>query len=172
MRECHPTDGELARLSDKRTGGGVSEHVRSCARCRRVLADYDWLQGELAETLAGVADTVPVRRSAWPELQDKILDSKRRQSVRMHVSAMTSAAMAICLLLYVPAFIRPSAAGQALQPKPSVRPTPIVVTEPTGDGSRSPSSGTSATWIAFRQAPRSSAAPALAPLPTPPDHYP
>jgi hypothetical protein len=155
-----------------RTGGGVSEHVRSCARCRRVLADYDWLQGELAETLAGVADTVPLRRSAWRELQDKMFDSRRRQSVRMHISAMTSAAMAICLLLCVPGFLRPSAVAQLLQPGPSVRPTPIVATEPTGDGSRSLSSGTSAAWIVSREASRSWPDPALAPLPTPPDYEP
>jgi hypothetical protein len=171
MREWHPTDGELARLSGERTGGRVLGHVRSCARCRRVVADYDWLQGELAETLTSVVDEVPVPRSAWWELQDKLLDSKRSQSARIHISAVVSAGMIVCLLLYVPGFMRPSAAAQALQPEPSVRPTPIVVTEPTGAGTGSLSSRTSAAWIVSRQASQSPAPPA-APLPTPPDSGP
>jgi hypothetical protein len=174
MREGHPRDSELAGLSGESFDDGILEHVRCCARCRSVVADYDWLQEELAGTLTRVVSDVAVPRSAWWELQDRLLESSRRQSVRIQLSAVVGAAMVVCLLLCVPGFIRPAAAAQALQPEASLRPTPMVVAEPAGVCGRSLPATTSAVVTVPRPAShsQSSPAPALVPLPTPPDSEP
>jgi hypothetical protein len=174
MREWHPRDSKLAGLTGESIDDRILEHVRCCARCRSVVADYDWLQEELAGTLTGVVSDGPVPRSAYWELQDRLLESSRRQSVRIQLSAVVRAAMVVCVLLCVPGFMRPAAAAQALQPEASLRPTPMVVAESVGACGRSLPATTSATVAVSRPALHwpSSPAPALAPLPTPPDSEP
>jgi hypothetical protein len=169
MKEWHPTDVELARLSGKGTASGNLEHIHSCTRCRSVMADYDWLQGELAETLKSVANEVPVPQAAWSEMQDRLLERKHCQVVRIQVSAVTSAVMVLCLLLWAPGFMKPTAAAQTVPPEVLMRPTPIVATELAGPGERSWSSGASSMLTASRSDARLSPAPALAPSPASPD---
>ena len=65
MSETHPKEIELARFEDGEASTGVAEHLRWCARCRSVVADYRWLQGEVTATLALAADSVPVPRPKW-----------------------------------------------------------------------------------------------------------
>jgi hypothetical protein len=168
MRDWHPAEGELAGLSSEPAGGGILEHVRFCARCRSVLADHNWLQQELSEALRSVANEICVPRPAWWEVQGLLLENRRRQSLRTQVSAAVSAAVAVCVLLCVPGFMRPAAVARGLQPEVSVRPTPVMVPQPSLVRGTSRSSRTSAVLTVSRSASESSRGPALVPLPTPP----
>ena len=168
MREWHPTDYELVQLSGGSPTCEDLEHVRSCARCRSVVSEYDWLEGALGETLNSFAREIPVRRSEWWQVQNRLVERRRRQSIRIQMSALTSAAMVVCLLLCAPVLTKPAVAAQALEPEPALRPTPIVVPKPTGAGRQSVLLGTASVFTVSRPVTDSSLAPALVPLPTPP----
>jgi hypothetical protein len=168
MTQWHPTDVELAGLSGESAARGLLGHIRGCARCRSVVADYRWLQGEVAETLKSVANEVPTPRSQWREVQGRLLGSRNRQATVAQVSAVVSAAMALCLLLSVPGFLRPSTATQTLQPGVPLRPTPLAVTEPVGVESGHLPSRVSAGPAVLLSVSQESPAPGVQPLPTPP----
>jgi hypothetical protein len=169
MIEWHPTDFQLASLSDEGASSGGRKHIRSCARCRSAVADYEWLEAELAATLETAAKRARSPRATWWELQNRLNESRHLQVVRLRASAVLSAAMTVCLLLCAPSLIKPAAAAQAPRPAVSVRPTPIAIAESTEGVDGSLSSRTSTLLTALGTAQQSSVAPSLVPLPTPPD---
>jgi hypothetical protein len=172
MTQCHLSDVELAKLSGGTAADDLAGHVRSCARCRSVVADFDWLQGELAETLKSVVNEVSVPSPGWREVQGKLLESRCRQAVMAQVSALVSAAVVLSLLLFVPGFLKPATAGAGLQPGVALRPTPVAVAVPTGATGGFPLSGTSAGPALSRSVMRASLVPGVQALPTPPDPEP
>ncbi|MBE9509214.1 MAG: hypothetical protein IMY86_14340, partial [Chloroflexi bacterium] len=123
MNETHLRDTELARLSDGETGAEVTEHLRWCVRCRSTLADYRWLEGELAATLAMVANAVPVPRPRWWAVQGRLAASQRRQATGWRAS-FASVVLAVCFALLAPTFLSPVGATQTRQPRVVVVPTP------------------------------------------------
>jgi hypothetical protein len=171
MMHRHPGAVALARLSAEESASGVARHVRSCARCRRVVSDFGWLDGRLADTLAGVAEELPAPRPAWSVVRRRLQTSQHRLLVKRQLSAMASAALVACVLLSVPGLIRPAAAPGGLQPSAALRPTPTVVAVPLASGGGSVPSGTSSVASGARPG-SSEPVPALEPLPTPPESVP
>jgi len=125
--KVHLLETELAFLSDGETGDSVAGHLRWCARCRNTAADYRWLQGEIEGALAAAADAVPVPRSKWGAVQAGVQADRRRQAVGVHTSSFASVVMAICLMLFAPAFLSQSAATEVEQPQLMVIPAPVTV---------------------------------------------
>jgi hypothetical protein len=144
MNGIHPGDMELAHLGDGETGGETEEHLRWCARCRNVAADYRWLRGEIAATLAEVAEIVPVPRPRWRAVRERVFASQQRV-VERRASAFVSLALAVLIMLSVPGYLAPARAAQGSQPGPVMIPAPVtaavsdetilVVATPTPDAS-------------------------------------
>jgi len=105
MSETHPKEIELARFEDGEASTGVAEHLRWCARCRSVVADYRWLQGEVAATLALAADSVPVPRPKWWAVCESLSLGERRRAGRRRASALASLALVFSLILSAPGFL-------------------------------------------------------------------
>ena len=172
MTHWHPTNVELAGLSDQGSTDRVARHVRSCARCRRVVSEFGWLDSRLGDTLVDVAEGLPVPRSAWCVVSDRLEAARHRLLVRRQLSAVASAALVVCVLLSVPGFIRPATVAPGLQPSIALRPTPTVDAVPLGGEGGVAPSGTSSVVTAPRQATGPMEGPALVPQPTPPESMP
>jgi len=170
MMHRHPTAVKLARLTAEESASGVACHVRACARCRRVVSDFGWLDGRLADTLAGVAEELPIPRSAWSVVRCRLQASRHRLLVRRQLSAVASAALVVCVLLSVPGLMRPPTAPRGMQPSAAMRPTPTVIAASLVSDGGSVPSGTSSAESGAR--PHSELLPALVPLPTPPESVP
>jgi len=128
----HLPETDLAFLSDGEIDESVAEHLRWCARCRSVAADYRWLQGEIEGALAAAADAAPVPGSKWWAVQAGAQAGRRRQTVGVHISSFASVVMAACLMLFAPAFLSQSAATEAKQPQLMVIPAPVTVSVADG----------------------------------------
>jgi len=102
MSEIHPREIDLARFGDGEVSAGIAEHLRWCAHCRSVVADYRWLQGELAATLALAANTVPVPSPKWLAVQGYLFADQRRQTAGWRASALISVMLVACFLLSAP----------------------------------------------------------------------
>jgi anti-sigma factor RsiW len=172
MNEWHPLDSQLAGLGDPDVCGEVSAHVRACPRCRRVVAAYDWLEVELAETLKDTVQEVVLPQSPWWKLRTSWIEARRRRAVSIRTSALVSAVLVLCLLLCGPGFLRPAVGGGLVQPSVHVRPTPEAPAKATGAGDPTQPSQASALLPSSRMVFQTSSAPALVPLPTPPDEGP
>jgi len=126
MNEIHPRETELACLSEGEAGVGVAEHLRWCARCRSVVADYRWLQGEIGATLAAAADAVPVPRPKWWVVQERMFASQRRRVAGWRVSTVTSVVLAVCLMLSLSPVLGVAVVARTSPPKPMVAPAPVT----------------------------------------------
>ena len=156
MSEGHLQERELARLSDREViEAEVIDHLRWCARCRSVAAEYDWLQEEIATTLGTVAEAVPVPRPTWREISSGLHTDRQRVMVRRRLSAAMGVAMA-GLLIIGPSVLDVGAAVQST-PSPRVMTAPMPITPPVATPILHPSEKDTALTLA----------PTLAPLPTP-----
>ncbi|MFQ6101719.1 MAG: hypothetical protein ACE5OS_10875 [Anaerolineae bacterium] len=126
VSEVHLREMELACLSDGEAGEEVAAHLRWCAHCRSTVADYRWLQGEIAAALAVAADAVPVPRPKWWAVRERMFAGRRRQVVGWRVSAFASVVLAVCLILSIPNFLAPAVAAQRLQPEVVMVPAPVT----------------------------------------------
>jgi hypothetical protein len=129
MTDIHPGETELARFSDGAAGAGVAEHVRWCARCRSVVADYAWLGGEIGATLAAAADAVPVPRPRWWAVQEHLLAGQRRVA-GWRASALASVMLAFCLMLSLSPVLGPAAVARTLLPEAATAPAPETAAVP------------------------------------------
>jgi hypothetical protein len=125
MNGIHPREMELAHLGDGETGWETEEHLRWCARCCNVAADYRWLRGEIAATLVAVAEIVPVPRSSWRAVQERVFAGQQRV-VERRASAFVSFALAVLIMLSVPGYLAPARAAQGSQPGPVMVPAPVT----------------------------------------------
>ena len=124
MSELHPQDIELAGHDGEDAGGDVAQHLRWCARCRSVVADYAWLESEVAATLDAAADTVPVPRPRWHALQQRLSAGRRRERVGRRVSALASVALACCLMLSASPVLGVGVSVRTLPPEAAFAPAP------------------------------------------------
>ena len=124
MDEVHPQETELAFLAEEKGDGDVADHLRWCARCRSVVADYRWLGGEIEATLSAAAAAVPVPRPRWLAVQEHLVARQRRQAVGWRVSAVASVVLAFCLMLAVSPILGTAAAARTLPPQALVAPAP------------------------------------------------
>ena len=122
MTEGHPLEIELARFGELTDREELEDHLRRCSRCRRILADYDWVEGEVTSTLEAEADAVPVPPPNWHAVRESVGDAERRnRGQRLVVAA--EAALVVCLMVGAPSILGRKAQAQAM-------PTSRVVTAP------------------------------------------
>ena len=124
MDGAHLREVELARLDGGEVSTEVAEHLRWCARCRSVVADYRWLQGELASALGAVADRVTVPRSNWRDVQTRLRAGGQKQAVGQRLSGVTSAVLAVGLMVMASPIMGTAAEARALPPQATPVPPP------------------------------------------------
>ena len=174
MSETHPKEIELARFGDGEASTGVTEHLRWCARCRSVVADYRWLQGEVTATLALAADSVPVPRPKWWAVCESLSLGERRRAGRRRASALASLALVFSLILSAPGFLGAAVVAQAVSVDVVMAPAPITLsrvgatsTVDTGigvDAGPGPMVTPTPTILRGDGAPSAPSAPAIPPL--------
>jgi hypothetical protein len=126
MKRDHLSDTELAQLGAMESTGSIGNHLRWCARCRSVLADYRWLHRELAATLTAAADTVVVPRPTWQVVRSRLLVDQRQRVAGWRASVLASAVLAVCFMLLAPILVSPAGMAQGPQLQAAV-----VVAVPT-----------------------------------------
>jgi len=97
----HPTELELARAAAGDRCEDLVEHLRWCPRCRTTVADYGWLQGEMARTLAAEAERAPVSEPDWVGLRARLQSPRPMGAVGRRAAALSLAAV-VGLVLIVP----------------------------------------------------------------------
>jgi len=122
MNEIHPAEKELGGEAST----SVTEHLRWCARCRGIVADYDWLQGEIEATLVAAADAVPIPRPKWWAVQELKFASQRRRIVGGRISAVASVVLTVCLMLSISPVLGTTVVAQILSPEPVVALAPVA----------------------------------------------
>jgi len=98
MKEKHPSELDLARLSDGENGDELADHVRWCSSCRRILADYDWLQGELAAALDAKSAAAPIADPDWEGVRSCLSNPERDASNRLLLVAAGASLIAFVML--------------------------------------------------------------------------
>ena len=139
MNEWHPDELELAQASAARRDGELMDHLRWCAPCRAVAADYDWLDREIPAALDAGLQQVPLPQPNWDGLSAR-LGLHRQRAVRGQLLAVAGAVMIACLMLVAPSLLSPDlpAAGM-LAPDVAVLRMPTAY-EPAAAPSARPSS--------------------------------
>lgn len=163
MKENHPRELDLARLSDGQEGGDLAVHLRWCSSCRRILADYDWLQGELRATLDAKAAAAPIPEPDWSEVRGRISSPERQASGRCPLVA-AGAALIACVMLVAPAVL-----GRGVQAQTPGAGTLVEAPAPVMAPRLEPDGGTSSslTMTPVDHEPRASLP--FVPPPTPPE---
>jgi len=125
MSQVHPGEIELVGSGEGDGSGDVAEHLRWCARCRSVVADHRWLEGEIGATLAAAADAVPVPQPRWWVVQGRLAAGQRRVA-GWRVSAVAGAVLAFCLMLSLSPVLGTAVAARTLPPEAMVAPAPAT----------------------------------------------
>ena len=155
---------ELASYDGDKTGGtAVTEHLRLCAPCRNALADYRWLQREIASTLRAAVDSVPVPQPNWLEVQGRVRAGERRLSLRRSISGIASLALVICLMFVASPLLGAASGGRTLPPEAIPVPSPVSL---VASGGTSSSAATPTPARSHREAAPAQMLP-LVSLPTP-----
>jgi hypothetical protein len=162
MCEMHLVETELACVGDGKHNADATEHLRWCAQCRSAVAEYAWLQGQVAAALATAADTVTVPRSRWRAVRRRLAAERQRQIAGWRASAVASAVLAVCLVLAASPVLG-VAVAQASLPARATLPSPVTDVV-SGDHAASTFTPTPAAFGADTATP---SAPPLVPLPTP-----
>lgn len=126
MSEGHPLEIELARLSESGDDEGVRAHIEGCSRCRRILVDYGWLDGEVASVLEAKADGVSVPRTSWQAVREGLGRAERRGE-RGQLLVVAGAALIACLMLVAPLGLGGKVEAQGA-PGPTVVTAPVPAT--------------------------------------------
>jgi hypothetical protein len=166
MTESHPPESELARFSELKDREGLESHVQRCSRCRRVFADYGWVEREITSLLSAEADAVPVPDPNWRGVREQLGRAERR-SKRRELLVTAAAALVVCLMFGAPSVLGRKAQAQAMPASALVTaPAPVSARDrvpsasPRSAGGRASASGPS------RERTRTSLP--FAPIPTPP----
>ena len=113
MTEGHPLEIELARFGELNDREELERHLQRCSRCRRALAEYDWVEGEVTSTLEAEADAVPVPPPNWHTVRERVGDAERRKRGQRLVVA-AGAALVVCLMVGAPSILGRRAQTQAM----------------------------------------------------------
>jgi hypothetical protein len=126
MSEGHPGEAELARFGEGDKSAELEDHLRWCARCRSVVADYRWLGEEVGASLRSAAGAVEVPRPRWWAVQERLSASERRQARRLRVPAVASVVLAFSLMLALSPVVGTAVAARTLPPEAMVAPVPFT----------------------------------------------
>jgi len=130
MSQSHPPEIELARISELKGSKELEEHLRWCSWCRRTLADYGWLQGEIEALLEAEAEAVPVPQPNWQSVRERMGRAERRNKGREMLVA-TGAALVLCLMFGAPSILGRRAEAQAVPASGVVTaPAPVSIRDP------------------------------------------
>ena len=183
MISSHPNEIRLARLAETDNGAADVEtlqHLRWCARCRTLVADYRWLQNGMTGALEAAADTVRVPRPRWWAVHNELVIGQRKQNAVGRVSAIASAVLAVCLMFFrplmpVPSLLGSVGASQASSVLVVPYPEALIATAPTAVVSSGTLSGSTLatptpSLVSSSQAEKTTSqpTPACMQLPTPP----
>jgi hypothetical protein len=126
----HPKETDLARLADLNGEAGEGEHLDWCSQCRSRVADYRWLQGEIASALSAVAAAVPVPRPAWWAVEERLLAAQRRANTGRRATAVATVVLTAGLLLSVSLLASTPAAGEMAAYRATMTPVPAMAVVP------------------------------------------
>jgi hypothetical protein len=161
--EIHPGEMELA-CSKSEFEASTADHLRWCARCRSLAAEYRWLDEQLTDALASVSEVVPVARPKWRAVKRRIVAGRQRRIAGWRVSAIASLTLSICMLLSISSVVGATVAAQLTSPEAVVTPAAAV----TAVASEGPAtSQATSTPIVPREGVDTPSAPLLVPIPTP-----
>lgn len=164
MNEVHLGEMELA-CSKGEFDASAADHLRWCARCRSLAAEYRWLDGQLVDALVSASEVVPVARPKWRAVKQRIAIGRQRRIAGWRASAIASVALAICMLLSISSVVGATVAAQLTSPEAVVTPAAAV----TAVASEGPAaSQATSTPIASHEGVEMPSGPMLAPIPTPP----
>ena len=80
--EVHLGEMELA-CSKGEFEASFADHLRWCAQCRSLAAEYRWLGEQLTDALASVSEVVPVARPKWRAVKRRIVVGPPAQESRL-----------------------------------------------------------------------------------------
>jgi hypothetical protein len=90
--------GVMDAASDGTTYDAAAlRHLRWCLPCRRMVADYRWLQRGLGLALATLANTVDVPQPDWMRLRRRLRAARRRRQLARRMSGAFALSLAVCL---------------------------------------------------------------------------
>jgi anti-sigma factor RsiW len=142
MTESHPLEIELSRFSELENREEVERHLQRCSRCRRILADYGWVEGEITSLLEAEADAVPIPNPNWRAVHTELGRAERRSRGRERLVA-AGAALVVCLMLGAPFVLGGEAHAQVVPasglvtaPAPVSVENPVISTRPRSAGGR------------------------------------
>lgn len=126
MNGKHPGELQLARLSDEAAVWNAADHLGWCARCRRILADFQWLEGEVTASLEAEATAAPVPRADCGAVSSRLGRSAGHLS-RNRLAFAATAALLVCVMIAAPSLLgRRVRAGSLGTVSASGVPTPVV----------------------------------------------
>jgi hypothetical protein len=161
--EVHLGEMELA-CSKGEFEASFADHLRWCAQCRSLAAEYRWLGEQLTDALASVSEVVPVARPKWRAVKRRIVVGRQRRRAGWRVSAIASVALAICMLLSISSVVGATVAAQLTSPEAVVTPAAAVTAVASEDPATSQATSTP---IVPREGVDTPSAPLLVPIPTP-----
>ena len=124
----------MARFGEGDKGAELEDHLRWCARCRSVVADYRWLEEEVGASLRAAAGAVEVPRPRWWAVQERVAASERRQARRLRVPAVASVVLAFSLMLALSPVVGTAVAARTLPPEAMIAPVPFTTGISRADG--------------------------------------
>jgi len=165
MDKVHLQETELACSDGGEANADTAEHLRWCARCRSVVAEYRWLGEQVVDALAAAAEAAPVPRPRWRALERRVIAGRRRRVAGWRASAIASVALAICTVLLLSSIVGATVAAQLASPEAVM--TPLSATVVVAEGSVTPDA-TPTPIVSYGESVDAPSTPALGPIPTPP----
>jgi hypothetical protein len=166
MTQGHLSEIELARVSELENKEKLEGHLRWCSRCRRALADYGWVQGEIEALLEAEADAVPVPQANWQNVRDRLGRAERRNKGK-EMLVVAGAALVFCLMVGTPAVLGRKAEAQAVPASGIVTaPVPVSIADPVTITSQRTAAGSASSSGHSREGVKTSLP--FVPIPTPP----
>ncbi len=123
----HPAPYELAQLGDEEAVSELQEHLRRCARCRTVAADYAWLTRELTTVLRAAAEAAGVPpHSGWQFVRERLSASRRRQAILVRLSLIACTFLAVGTMVFSSRPGDVAAQGVTMPPRAMVATRPVT----------------------------------------------
>jgi hypothetical protein len=160
----HPTELELAALSDAEEGAVPRAHALRCSRCRNSVAEYRWLHDQIGSALKTAAVAVPLKRPRWRAVRRRVRAERFRRVVEWRASVAGSGVLALFLMLSLSPVLGVAVAQ-------TVFPIRATLPEPSSPAAQesvttSPATPTPASSLEIGSE-EGAATPILIPLPTP-----
>jgi hypothetical protein len=162
--KVHLQETKLACSDGGEADADAAEHLRWCARCRSVVAEYRWLGEQVVGALVAAAEAAPVPRPKWGSVKRRVIAGRRRRVAGWRASAIASVALAVCTVLLLSSILGATVAAQLASPEAVM--TPLSATVVVAEGSVT--LGATPTPMVSPESLGAPSTPALGPIPTPP----